>query len=262
MTTLPNAEHLEWMSIFSAVFLALYFKDRKKIYLAYVFLFHLVVFSGDRRTQTIVLIASDVMLIAYYLKETPMRRLSRFLIPGLFLCFAVLVIVNVLNLDVSYHYDRVCGVFFPERYYCSRFGPGGHIEQTTTTFQTLLSNLDKFWGAGMRNKMNYVEGQTGYIHNSFVDVWAIYGLHMVLFYLFVLLIFLRKTISFYIMKTSPLKLVVAAVTFTYSMNIIGTAFTGEYIFKNFYYVTQFVLIISAFKLCDNIFESAPLRKVD
>ena len=254
MTTLPNAEHLDWMSIFSAVFLALYFKDRKKIYLAYVLLFHLVVFFGDRRTQIGVLLASDVMLIAYYLKENLMLRLPRFLIPGLLLFLAVFVVVNVLDMDISYYYDRVCGIFFPERYYDARFSDGGHFDQTTTTFKTLLSNLDKFWGAGMRNEMNYVEGQSGYIHNSFVDVWAIYGLHMVLFYLFVFLIFLRKTVSFYIKKTSPLKIIVAAVTFTYFMIIIGTAFTGEYIFKNFYYVTQFVLIISAFKINENTFK--------
>ena len=112
----------------------------------------------------------------------------------------------------------------------------------------------------MRSGMNYVEGQSGYIHNSFVDVWAIYGLQMVLLYLFVFLIFLRKTVSFYIKKTSPSKMIIAAVTFTYFMIIIGTAFTGEYIFKNFYYATQFVLIISAFKISENIFGLTPVSR--
>lgn len=262
MTTLPNSEHLDWMIIFSAIFLVLYLNGGKKSYLVYVILFHLVVIFGDRRTQTVALISSDVMMTVYYLKGSLVRKLRRVLVPGSILLIVVFIIVWMADVNVSYFFERVYAALFPKKYYYGWFSDMGHWDQTSTTFKTLLANLDKFWGAGMRNEMYYVKGQTGYIHNSFVVVWAIHGLHMTLFYVFVFLLFLKKTISLYLGKTSESNMIIAAVAFTYFMIIIGTAFTGEHIFKHFTYATQFVLIISAFKLRDNTFERAPLRKVD
>jgi hypothetical protein len=250
MTTLPNAEHLDLLAIFSAIFLVLYLRSRKKSYLTYVILFHLVVIFGDRRTQTAILLSSDVMILAYYLKENMFKKLRKFIFTGSILAIGVLLIVWVSGIDASHYFARFHSVFATESYSGALYSDSGHWEQTTATFKTMLDNLDKldrFWGAGIRNEMNYVEGQSAYIHNSFVAVWSIHGLHMSIFYILLLAVFLYKTISLYLGKISESTMIIAAVTFSYLMIIIGTAFTGEFIFKNFLYAPQVALILSVFK---------------
>jgi hypothetical protein len=248
MTTLPNAQNLDLLIIFSSIFLALYLNSRKKIYLIYVILFHLVVIFGDRRTQTAELIASDLMLMFYDSKDNIGVKLTKCILPGMFVAGIVFIITWVANIDVGYFLERFYSALLPQKYYYGWYGDAGHWEQTFTTFKTLFANLDKFWGAGMRNEMNYVEGQSGYIHNSFVVVWAVYGLHMTLFYFFLLLLFLKRAVSFYFRDINASNMITASVVFTYLAIISGSAFTGEYVFKQFVYATQLVLIICSLKI--------------
>lgn len=250
MTTLPNAEHLDLLSIFSAIFIVLFLRSGKKSYLAGAILFHLVVFFGDRRTQTAILLASDAMIAVYYLKNNLVQKLKKIMVTGLALTIVLLLTVSLSGAKFDYYFARFGSALLPGSYTGKNLDDSGHWEQTTITFKTLFNNLDRldrFWGAGMRNEMNYVEGQSAYIHNSFAVVWAIYGLHMSVFYLFLLLVFLTKAISLYLGKITDANLIIAAVTFTYLMIIIGTAFTGEYIFKFFMYAPQLPLILSVFK---------------
>ncbi|MCE5336498.1 MAG: hypothetical protein LLG06_18125 [Desulfobacteraceae bacterium] len=246
-TTLPNSFHLDLMALFSTVFLAIYLNTKKRNYLWCVILLHFVVLFGDRRTQVVILLSSDCLMAAYYLKgESFIRILKVLLVLGLTLSAVATMLVWVLDLKVGYFVERFTSLFIStEAVKDDLFSDSGHKEQTIATFVTLLENLDKFWGSGMRNELAHVEGQSAYIHNSFVAVWAAFGLHMVIFYFFVLLVFVKKAISLFLSERNKSTMIAASVTFTFLMTIVGSAFTGEYLFKQIMYVVELPLVIGA-----------------
>lgn len=246
-TTLPNAEILNVLIIFSTIALSLFAKTRKIAFLLFAILIHFTVLFGDRRTPIIVMILSDMMIFIYYNKIT-LSALLKLTAVFVIIYAAYYLLLSYEKFDLEYHLARVYSIF-SSSYQGKYIDDMGHLEQTQATFTTLLNNLDKFWGAGLRNYYDYVEGQSAYIHNNFVVVWALYGLHMSIFLLYVLYIYSKHTIRMFkesfISHNHPVK---AAVIFSSIMLLIGDAFTGDYFCKHFCYVSLFVFAISFLRL--------------
>jgi hypothetical protein len=248
-TTLPHSEILNVMVIFNALALSLYLKLHRKFYLLIVLLFHITIIFADRRTQTAILMIVDLMVFLYY-----RRTGSRLFLKSIAVVGAILTLFYFLNekaaVDIEYFTLRIYAVFGGKiREYGQNFTDMGHWEQTALTFSTLFSNLNIFWGGGLRNDMFYVYGQSSYIHNSFAAVWAQYGIPMALYLLFVLQLFGRRSFV-YLKETSRISdhPILAPIVFSYTMILVGDVFTGEYFSKHFVYTALFVFVISFLRL--------------
>jgi hypothetical protein len=246
-TTLPNAEILNVLIILSTIALSLFAKTRRPAFLLFVLLIHFTVLFGDRRTPIIVMILSDLLIFIYYNKIS-VPAILKLLAIFVIIYAAYYLLLSYEKFDLGYHLARVYSIF-TSSYQGKYIDDMGHLEQTQATFATLLNNLDKFWGAGMRNYYDYVEGQSVYIHNNFVVVWALYGLHMSLFLLYVLYTYLKHTVKMFkesfVLHNHPVK---AAVVFSSMMLLIGDAFTGDYFCKHFCYLSLFVFSITFLRL--------------
>lgn len=242
-TTLPNAEILNVLIVFSALSLSFYFKTGNLKYLLVVLLFHFTVLFADRRTPVYVLIFTDILIFLYYNKISISALLRVLFISTAAAGFYLLVISND-KFDLEYHFLRIFSLF-SSSYQGDYINDMGHFEQTTQTFDTLIRNIGRFWGAGMRNSYYYVEGQSGYIHNNFAAVWALYGLHMTLFLFYLAGVYFKHVIVLISESVKgysfPVKIAVAASSL---MILLGDAFTGEYFCKHFSYMSLLCLSIT------------------
>lgn len=249
-TVLPNSEILNVLIFFCSISLSLYFKTRQKRYLLVAILFHFTVIFSDRRTPILVMSLADILIFVYYNKVS-LATLLRVIVIIVSITAFYLFFISNQQYDFEYHFLRIYSMFNTSAYQGEYLNDMGHLEQTARTFNTILTNLSHFWGAGMRNTYFYVEGQSGYIHNNFAAVWALYGLHMTLYLMFILIVFVK--ISFQLIRKSfqthpfPLK---AAVIITSMFLLVGDAFTGEYFCKHFCYVSFFVLSLSFLRLTE------------
>jgi hypothetical protein len=246
-TTLPNAEILNVLILLSIIALSLFAKTKRIVFLLFTLIIHFTVFFANRRTPIIAMFLSDISLFIYYYRITLTSVLKLF---ALFILLYVLyyILLSYDKFNLEYHIARIYSIF-SSSYYGKNLDDMGHFEQTQITFATLLGNLGQFWGAGMRNYYYYVEGQSSYIHNNFVVVWALYGLQMTLFLLYVLFVYIKHSIRMfkepYGLRSYPVK---AAVVFSSLMMLLGDAFTGEYFSKHFCFVSFFVLTITFLRL--------------
>ena len=248
-TTIPHAEIVNVMVIFSSLALSLYLSSHRKVFLLIAILFHFTIFFADRRTPLAILIIID-LLILYYYRKTGSRLFFKGILAGGML-FGIYYLLNKETaIDIEYFFLRIYAVFGGNiKEYGDNFTDMGHWEQTAQTFSTLFSNIDIFWGGGMRNYMFFVQGQSAYVHNSFAAVWAYYGIPMTLFLFYLLFLFAKKTISY--LRESGEKYsrsITAPIIFSYLMILAGDAFTGEYFSKHFVYAALFTLILSFFRL--------------
>ncbi|MDD5570028.1 MAG: O-antigen ligase [Bacteroidales bacterium] len=252
-TTLPHAEILNSMIIFQGLFFLHYLIYKKNKFLYFSILMAFIVFLSSRRTPVFVMIIFNVILL-FYVNKLNINKTFRIIISTVLILFAAVFTMKSLGIDIQYHFSRITSIINidtgsnelnNEKY----MDDAGHFTQTRETFSTMFHDIaNRFWGAGMRNEMNYVEGQSGYIHNNFVVVWSIYGFHMSIFIFCVLFAFLRNSVLFFIKPLTKLNLFKVTVLSVFSLIIIGDAFTGEYFFKHYVYVTQFVLVLCIFKI--------------
>jgi len=248
-TTIPHSEIVNVMVIFSAISLSFYMYSHRKLYLFLVVLFHITIFFADRRTPLSILMIIDLMILYYYRKTG-----SRLLIRTIAVAALFILIIYILNInstiDIEYFMLRIYAVFGGKiQEYGDNFTDMGHWEQTSATFATLFTNMNVIWGGGLRNYMFYVAGQSGYIHNSFVAVWAYYGLAMTLYLFYSLFIFTKR--SFMYLRESKKDyshVLMAPIAISYMMILAGDAFTGEYFSKHFVYSALFVLVLALMRL--------------
>ncbi len=246
-TTLPNAEILNVMILLSAVSLAVYLRSRYVLYLIFVLLVHITVLFSDRRTPIVVMLLTDAVIFIYYNKISLITLIKTASITAVCLTLFFIFVPDEKP-DFEYYFLRIW-TLFSTSYQGEFLNDMGHYEQTARTFETLLNNADRFWGAGMRNSYYFVEGQSSYIHNNFAAVWALYGMHMTLFLFYVLWIYMRNVIKLigesFKKHYYPVK---AGVIIASLFILLGDAFTGEYFCKNFSYVSLFPLSISFLSL--------------
>lgn len=247
--TLPNAEILNVMIIFSALALSLYLYSHNKKYLLLAFLFHVTIFFADRRTPMMVLIATDIILL-FYFRRMGSRLIFKGMLVGALAVGMFYFLSSKTSVDLEYYFLRIYGVVSGNvQAYGDRFTDMGHWQQTKLTFITMLNNLNIFWGGGLRNDMFYVYGQSAYIHNSLAAVWALNGLPMTFYLIYIIFVFAKKGIM-YIIESSRMKnrIILAPVVFAYIMILIGDLFTGEFFSKHFVYAALFVLALSFLRL--------------
>ncbi len=255
-TTIPHAEIVNVMIIFCAVSLSLYLSSQKRIYLFLVLLFHITIFFADRRTPLAILLIIDLMVFYYY-RKTGSKLLTKCIAASVLMVVVFYFLNEKTAIDIEYFILRIYAVFGGSiKEYGDNFTDMGHWEQTALTFSTMFSNLDVFWGGGLRNYMFFVYGQSAYIHNSFAAVWAYYGIPMTIFLIYILYLFVMR--SFKYLRESSKKYdhpLLAPIVFSYMMILVGDAFTGEYFSKHFVYTALFVWILSFLRL-NNIEEMA------
>lgn len=253
--TLPHAEILNWFIVFQIFFLFLFFKTTRYRYLFLTLVLFIMIFFGDRRTPNMVMIMSNVAFIAYCYRLSIIRILKIILITVL-LAGIFFSVLKKININTDYFMNRVTGVLVNENKETNQvkyYDDEGHLTQTLTTFGTMLANLDRFWGGGFRNVMFPVEGQTAYIHNNFVVVWALYGLHLTLFLALCFLIIGQRILNMFFKARSYVNVIKTGIFIVFFFLIIGDAFTGEYFLKHVVYIPAFVLMLVTIKLdesCD------------
>ena len=138
--------------------------------------------------------------------------------------------------------------FIDDENFQDEYGDSGHLEQSITTTQFFLKNIHSFWGSGFRNEIFYVDGQSVAIHNSYVNNWAIYGLHMTFYLIYTLILLLikfndeRKNI-----KSNPFFIKFGIIVYLVIFYIVGW-FNGQDFFHVIQYFTKFVLLFSIIKV--------------
>lgn len=246
-STLPNAEILNVLILFSSIALSVYFTTRIKSFLLITLLIHFVVFFSNRRTPVVVLFLTDLLILFYYSKFS-ILSLFKIIIAGCMIFLIYSLFIAKPHNSIEYYFLRIYSLF-GSSYRGEYLSDMGHFEQTVKTFNSLFTGNPEFWGAGMRNDYFYVEGQTGYIHNNFIAVWALYGLQMTLFLFYILCVYLKNIIMLlkdsFMTNQFPVK---SAVIFSMAMILIGDAFTGEYFCKHFCYASLFAFTLSILRL--------------
>lgn len=248
-TTIPHAEIVNIMVIFSAIALSIYLSSHRKVFLLIVVIFHFTIFFADRRTPLAILLIIDLMILFYY-RKTGTKLFFKSILAGGMLFLIYYFINKETAIDIEYFFLRIYAVFGGNiKEYGDNFTDMGHWEQTALTFTTLFSNFEIFWGGGMRNYMFFVAGQSAYIHNSFAAVWAYYGIPMTLFLFYLVFVFGKRSLQYLReSKEDYSRTLTAPVMFSYLMILVGDAFTGEYFSKHFVYAALFALILSFFRL--------------
>ena len=194
--TLTYSDTLRLLSLVQIVFLTIYLQTSKTRHLliSLILLFALF-FSFRRANLYLALIVDGIMIFAYFIVNTEKRRL-------IFISLSVIVVVVLASTLVPRYLLedvilRNVGIF--SNYAGMRnadfaYSDSGHLAESIITTKYFLANfLYHFWGGGIGGRRIYTGEFSSKIHNSFVHVWSLYGLHLTIYYLVILVVLLRRS---------------------------------------------------------------------
>lgn len=264
--TISHGDTLLWMTIFHVILLALYFDLKKKRYLFYSIIFFLTLLFSYRRSALLLAVVTDICFLTFVLfyAKDKFNIIIFYGFLGVSIALFSFVGTQFISQDklTDFKY-RYKGAFFcfSDQAAKSRimrakreYSDSGHFNTSINTTKTFFNNIDTFWGRGyVGRKGFYVKGQTlGGVHNSFVDVWAYYGLYMT-FYLIAILVLLFKQsiIQFKTLNNKSISsqiYIKSSIIFYLTLYIIMGWFNGACFIGTLQYYTQFVLLFAVFKI--------------
>lgn len=173
--------------LFQNVFLCFFLISKKKKYLVASILVGLVSILSYRRGPVFVSCGTSlVLLFIYFIKNTSLLAKNLILV-----CMSIMVLYGFMfydfnSLSKNMYVERYLGIF--DNTTTGFSSDSGHFEQTQNTMETVINELG-FWGVGY-GRVAYLEGAyNGYIiHNLYASLWINYGIYMVLYYLFIIVV--------------------------------------------------------------------------
>jgi hypothetical protein len=182
------------LGLFQSVTFGLYLINKDKKYLISWFLLVLVQVFSTRRSPLFTALFCNAIVFAFYYvrKMNAFNKMATILIL-VFTVFILPVAVSSVSPQVKVYLDRYLGVFSSDSYSTDPANSdSGHFEQSQKTTEAALKI--GFWGVGYGHKL-VLEGAFSingeyFIHNVFAALWALHGVYMVIFYLFMVLLVL------------------------------------------------------------------------
>jgi len=192
--TITYGDTLRIIGIFHCLLLMLYLKTKNTNYILTAILLFVVMFFSFRRTILIVSIAFDfVALFIFYIQAPTKRLISTFSVISFILSISIYNFFSgVFEKYFGENFERILSAFnYIFRINSSNFilSDSGHLDESIYGTIFFFNEVnERFWGGGVGgNRINFGL-VTEKIHNSFVNVWSIYGLHFTIY--LVLLVFL------------------------------------------------------------------------
>ena len=226
-------------------------KNYKNLFISSIFL--ITLFLSYRRAYLWVALITNFIIMFYflYIIKGSRKKIKTSLIALIIIVsmgFSIYYIIGQKR--TSDFFLRGFGAFsyfYPSDIYLTqaRYMDSGHFEESIQTTISLFKNI-QFWGSGLGDvDIYYVEGQSTAIHNSFVNAWATYGLHMTIFLLVLLLLFLSMVIKI-IVQASRKNYFTDCLTFGIIFHtflfILSGWLTGESCVRALNYLSTFVLL--------------------
>lgn len=198
-TVLMEEDTLILLVLVQILLLALFFITGKKSYLFLsVFLILFQFLSFRRSSVLLTVLTNTTYILAYNWRYGNIHKTLIFFILSLGLLSIISINLNNLPEPVIKYMNRYLGQFvdLPKSHKYAAEAKNEHIEQSNYGFAYALDNLE-FWGTGFgkrieKERFNF-KGNTG-IHNAYYDLWEIQGLYALLYYVLIIVLFLKEAL--------------------------------------------------------------------
>ena len=258
-STIPQMDTLIFLSAFQVLSVAMFLNTKDKKYLVFVLIFIATLFFSYRRSALGLGIIADIILLFYYFLATPhktqaIKMFMIFLGSLLILIFSFKMAMPAKFNDLFNRFAGAFSFFSDKSSIPIEYSDSGHMEQSIRTTQEFFNRAgNTFWGGGFGNPPFFVEGQTevddsntvGYIHNSFVQSWSQWGLHVTLYLVVLVLLFFRLILHLLANKTLNF-VIPGIIIFLFCFLLLGWS-NGILFVEHLQYIVVFSLLFSVIK---------------
>lgn len=177
---------LFWYAIYFGLCYYYFVTERKLIDLIIIIITIIVLMFSKSRSSMIMGILPIIIYHIFVIKNkrSTIIILRNIIFISIFVIFVADLIpgYDLLRKRIMSIYIRIVGGHMIE-------GEADHLTQSITTTIYMLKHIYQFFGIGITSESaltNYVKGSSyGGVHNTFVYVWAKYGMFMLLYYLYI-----------------------------------------------------------------------------
>lgn len=258
--TIPFADILLWLAIFQIITINAFFITKKQVYKYLAVLHFVVLFLSFRRTYFwVATIVSCIIIYFHYYRTRKVSLLVRY---SLIFVTAIFFLITIIGIDLDtyvYFIQRQLGVFNDANTNDLYLSDSGHLDQTLATTATLFNEgLDRFWGIGFTNAfaLNVQGSYLGYVHNSYVYVWAKHGMHMTIYLFFLLVYFARRVITVFknLKDSHNFNMIYCSAAILILFILVSGWSTPmvSYIIYDITFLSQFVLLVWVFRISKNL----------